>query len=434
MCSSVEFAYQTLYIPNSPVARAGLRALIDRTQSDLQTCSEITICSQISRVLELQESLLAPFRTLPSEVLTEIFQLAIETSSKPGITYSSTSLEPTKLSGCIFLLTWICFWWRNEALSYPTFWSRIMVYDPSHARLTTEVTAFLTECILRSGVSVPLSIEISLQSDESPPAVIDMLVARDHRWRLATLSFGSPRQIATTFPFEPSATHFPLLKNLSFRSYNHSSIGSVQNPILECHPPLQTLELSVLSESYPDVIGSRNLEALKVGCYSGVSLARLFHICPCLEFLTLQSFEFKGNPGTNQITCQSSLLTLDIGGDKVNEDKVEHGAWTGVTLPKLTKLDVTLPDLIDHDYWEAAYEADTSLSELKEVVKQSKCTLQRVNLIMYAVDYKQLLEPQLTLQTADKFFEDLPVRVEGSFVENESLNKWREGMAISMLI
>ncbi|KAF9060359.1 hypothetical protein BDP27DRAFT_1326611 [Rhodocollybia butyracea] len=418
-------------IPDSPVARDRLRALIAQARSDLQTCLiGSTTWRQVSRVLELQESLLAPIRTLPSEVLTEIFQAVLETSSKPGIAYSSQ--ESTKLSGRIFLLTWICFWWRDEALSCHTLWSRIMVNDYSKALPTSTVTPFLTECILRSGVSVPLSIEISLLRYENTlPAVITMLVARAHRWTQAALTFSFPPQIDILFPFKPSSTHFPLLEDLSVRSYHYRTTGRVPNPILESHPPLQKLELCDLSESYTDVIKSQNLKILKVGCYSGVSLARLLYIFPCLEFLTLQSFKFEGNSGAYQVTCQSSILTLDIGGDRSNEDKVENGAWTGVTLPTLTKLDVTLPDLIDHHHWEAAYEADTSLSELKEVVKRSKCALQRVNLIMYAEQYERLVQPQLILQTADKFFEGLPVKAEGSFVENESLKKWMEGQRSS---
>ncbi|KAF9068776.1 hypothetical protein BDP27DRAFT_1421589 [Rhodocollybia butyracea] len=195
MCSSLESSYQTLYaeflaksrhndIPSSPVARARLCALIDQTQQDLQSCSKISICNQIYRVLELEESLLAPIRILPSDILTEIFQLVIETSRKPGISITYTSWMSSKLSGCIFLLTWICFRWRDKALSNSTFWSRIAVTYTSflHASPTDEVTAFLNECILRSGVSAPMSITISISSrrNENPPALITMLVVQAH--------------------------------------------------------------------------------------------------------------------------------------------------------------------------------------------------------------------------------------------------------------
>ncbi|KAF9067281.1 hypothetical protein BDP27DRAFT_1422984 [Rhodocollybia butyracea] len=150
-------------------------------------------------------------------------------------------------------------------------------------------------------------------------------------------------------------------------------------------------------------------------------------MCPSLEFLTLESFQFERNPGVEQIACQSSLLTLNIGGDRGNTLKIENGAWTNVTLPKLTKLNVKLPDLIDYTrHWETAYEADTSLSELKEVVKQSKCALQRVNVLMYARIYGQ--KAQLTLETAEKLFEDLPVKAEGSFVEDKLLLEWKVEM------
>ncbi|KAF9068744.1 hypothetical protein BDP27DRAFT_1326543 [Rhodocollybia butyracea] len=441
MCSSHESAYQALYteflaksrhnnIPNSPVARASLRALIDQTRSDLQTCSETITRSQILRVLELQESLLAPIRTLPSDVLTEIFQLVLETFGRRGIRY--TSWESPKLSGRIFVLTWICFWWRDEAIPNPTFWSSIAVaFNSSHASPTTEVTAFLNECILRSGVSVPMNITISISSkrDDSPPALIALLVAQAHRWRQVALSFFSYSLylIDIMFPFKPSSTHFPFLEDLRCYYLGDLGIDPVQNPILECHPPLRKLELSVLLESYADVIASQNLKILEVG-YIGVSLARLLHMCPCLESLTLQYFEFRGNADAKQITCQSSLLTLNVGSGNMDiDDKVKNGAWTGVTLPKLTKLSVILPGLIDDENWEAAYDADTSLSELKEVIKRSKCPLQHVNLIMDADDYEQPL--QLTLQTAIKFFEGLPVQAEGSFVEDTLLQEWKEDTA-----
>ncbi|KAF9068790.1 hypothetical protein BDP27DRAFT_1326632 [Rhodocollybia butyracea] len=376
-CFALESTYQELYtdflaksrhndIPSSPAARATLRALIDQTRKDLQSCTETPICSQILRVLELQESLLAPIRILPSEVLTEIFQLVIEASTKPGITYNSR-VSP-KLSGCIFVLTWICFWWRDEALSNSTFWSTVTYASSSYATLpTTEVTAFLNECILRSGASVPMDITVSIsRRDESLPALttIGMLIARAHRWKRAAFSFQSLHLIDIIFPFKPS-THFPFLEDLSFQCHDDPGIDPVRNPILECHPPLQELELSTLLESYTDVIASRTLKVLKIDCYIGVSLARLLHMCPCLESLILFSFIFRENADAKQITCQSSLLALNIGGDVGNYDKIENGAWTGVTFPKLTELDVTLPDLIDHEDWEAAYDAERSSNAIK---------------------------------------------------------------------
>ncbi|KAF9069319.1 hypothetical protein BDP27DRAFT_1363446 [Rhodocollybia butyracea] len=437
MCSSLEATYQALYteflaksrhndIPNSTADRVRLRALIDQTRSDLETCSESATRVQISKVLELQESLLAPIRTLPSDILTEIFQLVIETSSNPGITW-----KPTKISGRIFLLTWICFSWRDEALSYSAFWSTIaVVHDvpPGVPPSPTEMTALLNECIMRSGVSVPMRIRIFSYSstDESLPAVIPMLVAQAHRWRQAALSFRYLHQIKSLFPFKPSSSHFPLLEDLSFQFRDYAHVDPGQNPILECHPPLQKLGLSLLLESYADVISSRSLKVLKLDRYRGVSLARLLRMCPRLESLTLRSFESTGNPKASKTIYRSSLLTLDIGGDYDNDNKVEYGAWNSVMLPKLIKLEVTLPDLIDHQDWEMAFEARTSLSKLREVIKQSKCALQHVNLIMYVADYKKW--PQLTLGTANKFFEDLPVKAEGSFVENKLLAEWKEDL------
>ncbi|KAF9061310.1 hypothetical protein BDP27DRAFT_1452336, partial [Rhodocollybia butyracea] len=91
----------------------------------------------------------------------------------------------------IFKLTWICFWWRDEALSNSTFWSRIVIKDGPPP--TTEVTAFLNECILRSGASMPLSIVISISL----------------RQVALSVDFKQSHWIGSLFPSEPSSTHFP---------------------------------------------------------------------------------------------------------------------------------------------------------------------------------------------------------------------------------
>ncbi|KAF9060919.1 hypothetical protein BDP27DRAFT_392815 [Rhodocollybia butyracea] len=268
-CSSIESAYQTLCtefltksrhndIPNSPVARARLRTLIDQTRSDLQIYSEGTTHSQILRVLELQESLLAPISTLPSEVLIAIFEQVIETSSEPGITF--TSWRYTRLSGYILSFTWICFWWRYEAVSYPTFWSRMKIdfHNRDDSLRTTEMTAFLSECILRSGVLAPLSIGIVLVIHDLLPSLVSLLVAQAHRWKQATFNSSafSSRFINGWFPSKSSSTrpYFPLLQDLTFKSQH-----SIR--ILECHPPLRKLTLSELSESDADVIASQDLKS-----------------------------------------------------------------------------------------------------------------------------------------------------------------------------
>ncbi|KAF9058986.1 hypothetical protein BDP27DRAFT_1523927 [Rhodocollybia butyracea] len=443
-CSSFESAYQTLYteflaksrhnnIPSSPVARDRLRALISQTRSDLQTCSESTTHNQILRVLELQESLLVPIRTLPSDVLINIFQLVIETSDEPGITYAPSKYwkRPFKLSGFIFPLTWICFWWRDNAFSYSAFWSRIALNCGSITPPSTEVTAFLNECILRSGVSAPMSIKISisLQMGQSPPAIVTMLVSQAHRWRQVALSSEDLYSIDIMFPFKLSSTaHFPLLEDLSVQCYD-DKIYSVRNPVLECHPPLQKLYLSKLSESYADVIASRNLKVLELDRYYGVSLARLLHVFPCLESLTLGSFYFKGKPGAQQIPCRSSLLNLKIG----RAGYIDIGAWDCVTLPKLTTLDVALLGLVNYDRWEADSEAGTSLGKLKEVVKQSDCVLQRVKLITRAEDYEEYhgTWPKSVLEIVEQFFEDLLVKPERCFVGDLPLQDWKEYLSVS---
>ncbi|KAF9026683.1 hypothetical protein BDP27DRAFT_1351042, partial [Rhodocollybia butyracea] len=209
---------------------------------------------------------------------------------------------------------------------------------------------------------IPMSIEIftPLPKYQSPPAVVTMLVARAHRWRQAALSFTYLHDIDIIFPFKLSSAHFPLLKDLSFQ-WDEYWIDPVLNPILECRPPLQKLKLSKLSESYTDVIASRNLNGS----------------------LTLRSFP-------KQIPCQSSLSNLTIGGH-MDYHYIDNGVWDCVTLPKLARLHATLVDL------------------LKEVVKRSECALEYVKLETLVEDYEENngAWPESVLEIVEYFFKDL---------------------------
>ncbi|KAF9060923.1 hypothetical protein BDP27DRAFT_1429508 [Rhodocollybia butyracea] len=175
-------------------------------------------------------------------MLIAIFEVLIETSGEPGITFKFWM--STKLSGRIISLTWILVATRGYFILY------LLVQD--------------------SRVSVPIRIEISIHGIFTP-VLFDMLVAQAHRWRQAALSFEFVDLINTMFSFKPSSTHFPLLEDLSFRCYNNFSKYFGQNPILQCRPPLQKLELDILLESYADLIASQNLKVLKPGKYIGVS-------------------------------------------------------------------------------------------------------------------------------------------------------------------
>jgi hypothetical protein len=242
--------------PKSSVERAHLRALIARTRSDLNLCSDIITRIQVLKTLELQESLLAPIRILPSEILTGIFDLVIRTGY-PEISYISL---PRKLRGTIFTFTWVCAWWRSEALSHPAFWSRIGINLPMGGPKVdvgprVHVLKFMQECILRSGSRAPMDIMIDIAFGWMPSAhfnVLETLVNRANRWR--TLKFYGYGTLdanleffdlfATQLASSSSKSLFPLLEESRIHLFL-CDIDRTQSPLASLFyyiPPLQKLD------------------------------------------------------------------------------------------------------------------------------------------------------------------------------------------------
>ncbi|KAF9071221.1 hypothetical protein BDP27DRAFT_1401581 [Rhodocollybia butyracea] len=239
--------------------RAHLRALIARTRSDLDLYPDLIIRLQILKTLDLQESPLALIQTVPSEILTEIFDLVIGT--KYQIRYRSF-VKPRRLRGTIFTLTWVCARWRNEALERPEFWSRIGIDLPigDDDISSLQVLKFMQECILHSGSYVPMDIRINVESNTIAPAHLNVLGTL-----VATLDVGD--KILHLFDAElarsGSESLFPLLEELSIQFIFDGNLR--QNrlaPMFYYIPPLQKLEVSALLET--DTINLDTLTALKV--------------------------------------------------------------------------------------------------------------------------------------------------------------------------
>ncbi|KAE9398435.1 hypothetical protein BT96DRAFT_1020094 [Gymnopus androsaceus JB14] len=62
------------FIPNSAVERSQLRTLIEETRRNIQKFEDAQRV-QLAKILEFQESLLSPIRTLPPEIINEVSQL-----------------------------------------------------------------------------------------------------------------------------------------------------------------------------------------------------------------------------------------------------------------------------------------------------------------------------------------------------------------------
>ncbi|KAF9065175.1 hypothetical protein BDP27DRAFT_1450379 [Rhodocollybia butyracea] len=400
-------------IPGSSGEKAELHAYVVRACKDFDSCAEDTTRTHISKTLELQESLLAPIRILPSEILYEIFQLVVRTSSRPGFEPGIRYVAPKncmgngKLCGTDFLFTWVCVWWRNEAPSQPAFWSCIDVrFRHRDPHPSFEMLEFLKQCISRTGSYAPMNIRIDLDYSNNQtiaPArlrVLETLLERADRWRTLTLNaYGRldfSLQIINLFDANharaPSVPLFPALEDLML------TLRRCDPPSLErmfhYFPPLQSLDTSALFET--DTVNFELLLKLRVRVYTGHSLAGLLRKCPSLKYLKVSCFtsQHRSTLATSfidtNVISHPLLSRIEMGSVR----NIHLGAWSFVCLPSLTQLDVSLYATIPERELEEIFELGTPLTELREMIERSRCTLEKVNL---NIDPPNTIAPGLAL-------------------------------------
>lgn len=139
-----------------------------------------------------QLSILSPFRRLPDEVLSEIFQHCLPPND---------AITPVSCFHAPFLVQGVCRRWRDVTRMTPTLWTSISL-QLSASRGTVE--ASMAEQWIRRAGSLPLRINLGYYYDRAlyhspqkllPNIALDMALAQSRRWqalRLALSSFRGP--------------------------------------------------------------------------------------------------------------------------------------------------------------------------------------------------------------------------------------------------
>ncbi|KAE9385272.1 hypothetical protein BT96DRAFT_949954, partial [Gymnopus androsaceus JB14] len=290
-------------IPKSSIEQSQLRALIDETRRDLEKCTNEIGCIDIAKVLEVQESLLAPIRTLPTEVMCFILHLVVSSGYHHGVIELTVDAEDGEFeckSEEISLLSKVCSRWREIIHSDPSFWSNIQLsgrvitkfFLPADFRA---MSTCLEEVLLRSGTAVPMCLDVCFSSRswcESDTVglfpILDALAEQASRWREAKLSFTGtkPHLVHMLEQVRSRTTKFPKLENLRLYATNFDVFdpGFFGTMFSHC-PRLHTLELSSFRST--DLFDLRHLTTLTIYTYFGSSFAALLEKCPRLEFFKL---------------------------------------------------------------------------------------------------------------------------------------------------
>ncbi|KIK62067.1 hypothetical protein GYMLUDRAFT_103238, partial [Collybiopsis luxurians FD-317 M1] len=117
------------------------------------------------RSIDLTQSLLAPIRRLPEDILVEIFSLYVQGSGtqhgSKERTYSLTVSRDLYIFSPSFTLSGVCSFWRKVVFSRPTFWTSFSLNLRALRAFEggPKVTTILSECLLRSA-NTPLSLYI----------------------------------------------------------------------------------------------------------------------------------------------------------------------------------------------------------------------------------------------------------------------------------
>ncbi|KAF9069087.1 hypothetical protein BDP27DRAFT_1325997 [Rhodocollybia butyracea] len=362
-------------------------------QYDIAIAQLQTKRDQLAKSLEYPQSLLAPIRKLPTDVMIEIFQQA----THPIQFFPFFGFRPT-CSGEVFTLSWVCSWWRTLIFAQPTLWSSIDL-TLENLRFSSKVSLLsldgaLKECLRRSGMSAPLHLNLEFSSmglNESETFnILDALAEHASRWK----------KLRIYLTDEDSYECWEYMVREQVESLRASSLLEVMD--IRCLGRIKNwpvalnfcLQLHTLRTSYLDLdhaLSLKNLTVLAIQVYHGRSFADLLEPFPHLRTLVLGVFVRVDNertpPSFNdfQHIHLSNLQILSM------EEAFPTGLWQSVRLPNLTSLSVNV-DLEEGNLsqyvirWdkpvldESFFATANPFNDLKEMLRLSRCVVQNVSL------------------------------------------------------
>ncbi|KIK57203.1 hypothetical protein GYMLUDRAFT_46450 [Collybiopsis luxurians FD-317 M1] len=377
-------------IPTLSADRSQLQALLERTHDEVRDCNAPNNPQLTKLTACLQSLLFSPIRTLPLEILSEIFLFVADEPIHMG-----NRRIYTNTTNPVLKLTWVCSWWRTLALALPTLWSAMRLTFANFADNCTMPRArdFEKECILRSGTHVPLYLFIDIIYVPNRPFlhradldVLDVIIYQARRWKRLELELFLDRdqdvdqfrdRLWRTWHQDTRSSEFPLLEELHLQ-LRHSLDLPTQSPFsqifLVC-PRLHTLRISHLSTG--DAIDLSHLVVLVVDHLRiNGSISTLLEKSPHLQRLELHEYyEDGGLPSTSYKTSfyHTQLLTLSV---PISGRDFPDGMWNNVFLPSLKHMKIRLS-------WRARNrlpgEARSSTVALKGMLLRSDCVLETVS-------------------------------------------------------
>ena len=313
--------------------------IVSLAQKDLSRYdSEIERVEETLRRLRLERQTLhdymlphqaisAPIRTLPNEILREIFLHACDSND---LTSQSLPLALTIMR--------VCSQWCSLANSTRHLWSNFVIKLPSDKLSVVDILALYLE--RSKDASLRFHLEIVDDGFSTPPIdILTDLLAHSHRWLDA--SFNIP---SVLYPkLLPAKGKLPILTTLGINRGNHDTA------MFEDLPSLRT----VVCHGFPNanlIIPWNQITSLIFSrCWIGMA-SQTLSLCPNVthvEFSSCFRFQKDEDPDRFEINVSSMLINSSENGDvwKATGLTLLRGLLHGLTCPQLKTLDIRLPGL-----------------------------------------------------------------------------------------
>jgi len=288
---------------------------------------------QLKRHMHMKQSLLAPVRKLPDELLALIFERCsfdLFEKKEPAVMY-------------------VCSRWRNVALSFPAPWSYIVL----DANPIYQEIPFLKalELHLERSKTCPLTINVALGrrgTFNHALQLLNTLALHSYRWKRFSLylhsDFNSEQGKLLTNCFS-TIPDLPLLKSFAYTSVFLQPDPQMMSAILNLAVNLESLSFWHLPPDVETCFSGINVTCLEILVCRSAEVFKLVDKCPQLKNLTYIIDGCKDSvlPGlVPQKSATVQSLEIKLGCLGRNAKRVFPDIIDSLDFPSLDSLKVTL--------------------------------------------------------------------------------------------
>jgi len=295
----------TTYVP-SAAEKAAIKVRCEARHREVQQIDElmqelVVRRYELSRACEIAESLLSPIRTLPEELLVEIFMRcmpdvspkllngSVRGSRRRGSAYSDPKSHPHRVRG---RLADVCQRWADVVDSTPAVWARLCLDQPLGD--PDEVDDWLEKS---KGTVLDIFIKpirwFGVESEAETNATLELI--RDRLARVRTLVIDA-KGVASTIPSllpVDTVTEAPTLRTLALEKVDHQHVSQEFGQLDA--PNLQTLVLKCYDQFFTHLteasLHSLRRFTVEVCDASSTSYLPVLSLCPNLEHLEWTDFD-----------------------------------------------------------------------------------------------------------------------------------------------